>query len=112
MATRSSVYGLMAEFDDPTTLVAATDRAHHQGYRRMDAYSPFPIEELHDAIGSPPSRLPLIVLICGVLGCIGGYVLPQYGHLPDGISGALIAGAIGAVVLLGVNTIISRVLAS
>ena len=77
MATRSSVYGLMAEFDDPATLVAATDRAHHQGYRRMDAYSPFPIEELHDAIGSPPSRLPLIVLIGGLLGCIGGYVL-QY----------------------------------
>ena len=77
MATRSSVYGLMAEFDDPTTLVAATDRARHQGYRRMDAYSPFPIEELHDAIGSPPSRLPLIVLIGGLLGCIGGYVL-QY----------------------------------
>jgi hypothetical protein len=77
VATRSSVYGLMAEFDDPTTLVAATDRAHHQGYRRMDAYSPFPIEELHDAIGSPPSRLPLIVLIGGLLGFIGGYVL-QY----------------------------------
>jgi hypothetical protein len=77
VATRSSVYGLMAEFDDPTTLVGATDRAHHQGYRRMDAYSPFPIEELHDAIGSPPSRLPLIVLIGGLLGCIGGYVL-QY----------------------------------
>ena len=77
MATRSSVYGLMAEFDDPTTLVAATDRARHQGYRRMDAYSPFPIEELHDAIGSPPSRLPLIVLIGGLLGCTGGYVL-QY----------------------------------
>ena len=67
----------MAEFDDPSTLVWATDRAHHQGYRRMDAYSPFPIEELHDAIGSPPSRLPLIVLIGGLLGCIGGYVL-QY----------------------------------
>ena len=77
MATRSSVYGLMAEFDDPATLVAATDRAHRQGYRRMDAYSPFPIEELHDAIGSPPSRLPLIVLIGGLLGCTGGYVL-QY----------------------------------
>jgi hypothetical protein len=77
VATESSVYGLMAEFDDPTTLVAATDRAHHQGYRRIDAYSPFPIEELHDAIGSPPSRLPLIVLIGGLLGCIGGYVL-QY----------------------------------
>ena len=77
MAMRSPLYGLMAEFDDPTTLVAATDRAHHEGYRRMDAYSPFPIDELHDALGSSPSRLPLIVLIGGLLGCIGGYGL-QY----------------------------------
>jgi len=67
----------MAEFDDPNALVAATHRAHHEGYRRMDAYSPFPIEELHDALGSPPTRLPLIVLIGGVVGGIGGYLL-QY----------------------------------
>ena len=43
----------------------------------MDAYSPFPIEELHEALGSHHSRLPLVVLIGGLLGCIGGYVL-QY----------------------------------
>jgi uncharacterized membrane protein YeaQ/YmgE (transglycosylase-associated protein family) len=56
---------------------------------------------------------PIGHMVIGIIGaCIGGYVLPQYGHLPDGISGALIAGAIGAVVLLGVNTIISRVLNS
>ncbi len=71
------IYGLMAEFEDPQTLVAATHQAHEEGYRRMDAYSPFPIEELHDALGSPPSRLPLIVLIGGLAGCIGGYAL-QY----------------------------------
>ena len=67
----------MAEFEDPTALVAATERAHEAGYRRMDAYSPFPIEELHDAIGSPHTRLPLIVLIGGIVGCLGGYFL-QY----------------------------------
>ena len=77
MATRSSVYGLMAEFDDPNTLVAAAHRAYHEGYRRMDAYSPFAIEELHDALGSPHTRLPLIVLIGGLFGCIAGYGL-QY----------------------------------
>jgi len=77
MAARSPVYGLMAEFGDPTTLVAATDRAHREGYRHMDAYSPFPIDELHDALGSPPSRLPFIVLAGGLLGGIGGYGL-QY----------------------------------
>src|SRR5205823_11280780 len=43
----------------------------------MDAYSPFPIEELHEALGGGDTRLPLIVLIGGILGCIGGYAL-QY----------------------------------
>src|SRR6185369_13794047 len=73
----SVIYGLMAEFEDPTSLVTATERAHHEGYRHMDAYSPFPIEELHDALGSRHTRLPLIVLIGGLLGGIGGYAL-QY----------------------------------
>ena len=67
----------MAEFDDPTSLVTATERAHHEGYRCMDAYSPFPIEELHQALGAKHTKLPLIVLIGGLIGCIGGYTL-QY----------------------------------
>jgi hypothetical protein len=67
----------MAEFDDANALVAATRRAHHEGYRQMDAYSPFPIEELHEALGSHHSRLPLIVLIGGLCGCVGGFAL-QY----------------------------------
>jgi hypothetical protein len=71
------VYGLMAEFDDPKTLVLAAAQAREAGYRRMDAYSPFPIEELHEALGAPHSRLPLIVLIGGVVGCFGGFLL-QY----------------------------------
>jgi len=71
------VYGLMAEFEDPNTLVAAAAQARDAGYRRMDAYSPFPIEELHEALGSHHSRLPLIVLIGGVVGCLGGFLL-QY----------------------------------
>jgi Protein of unknown function (DUF3341) len=77
MASPPAIYGLMAEFDDPNTLVAATHRAYHEGYRQMDAYSPFPIEELHEALGEDHSRLPLIVLIGGICGCIGGYFL-QY----------------------------------
>jgi hypothetical protein len=71
------IHGLMAEFDDPSSLVAATERAHREGYRSMDAYSPFPIEELHDALGTRHTRLPLIVLIGGLCGGIGGYAL-QY----------------------------------
>jgi hypothetical protein len=71
------VYGLMAEFDDPNALVAAAHRARIEGYRRMDAYSPFPIEELHEALGLSHTRLPLIVLLGGLIGCVGGYGL-QY----------------------------------
>jgi ActD protein len=71
----TAVHGLLAEFDDPTSLVAAAERARHEGYRRMDAYSPFPIEELHEAIGAHHTRLPLIVLIGGLVGCGGGYLM-------------------------------------
>ena len=77
MRKTPQIYGLLAEFDDPNALVAATYRAHFEGYRKMDAYSPFPIEELHEALGGHHTRLPLIVLIGGMIGCIGGYLL-QY----------------------------------
>lgn len=74
---RPPIHGLMAEFDSPTLLVLATRRAHEEGYRKMDAYTPFPIEELSDAIGFRHTKLPLIVLIGGLMGCLGGYGL-QY----------------------------------
>ncbi len=83
MKTPSLIHGLMAEFDDPTSLVAAAGRAHREGYRSMDAYSPFPIEELHEALGSHHTRLPLIVLIGGLFGCIGGYALQYWSSVVE-----------------------------
>lgn len=71
------IYGLMAEFEDPTALVSAAHRAYEEGYRRMDAYSPFPIEELSEAIGFRHSRLPVIVFLGGLFGCLAGFGL-QY----------------------------------
>src|SRR5256712_12156872 len=84
MAKPSAIYGLMAEFDEPTTLVAATQHAHREGYRCMDAYSPFPIEELHEALGAHHTRLPLIVLIGGLCGCIRGPRGQYLGAAPAG----------------------------
>ena len=78
MKQASALHGLMAEFEDATSLVAATKHARDAGYRCMDAYSPFPIEELHEALGSPHTRLPLIVLIGGLCGCIAGYTLEYW----------------------------------
>src|SRR2546422_4350080 len=62
MKKKPDLYGLMAEFDDPSAIVAAARQAYDEGYRKMNAYSPFPIEELAEAIGFHSSRLPLIVL--------------------------------------------------
>src|SRR5262244_1108416 len=75
MAERHKLYGVMAEFESPTAIVEATRRAYVAGYRRMDAFSPYPIEELTEALGIKHSKLPLIVLIGGILGCLGGYAL-------------------------------------
>jgi hypothetical protein len=58
-------------------LCAGAERAHAAGYRRMDAYSPFPIDGLAEVIGFKRTQLPLIVLIGGLLGGIGGFYL-QY----------------------------------
>ena len=71
------IHGLMAEFDNPTDLVEAANRARLAGYTSMDAYTPFPIEELNDALGLKKNPLPLIVLLGGILGGSGGYLL-QY----------------------------------
>jgi hypothetical protein len=72
------IYGLMAEFESPTALVNAARAAREQGYRKLDAYSPFPIEELTDALHLHKNKLPLIVLIGGILGGITGYLLQYY----------------------------------
>ena len=77
LSPRPTTYGLMAEFDTPTALVAAANAARAEGYTRMDAYSPIPIEELHHAIGFHHTKLPLIVLLGGLAGGLAGYGL-QY----------------------------------
>jgi Alternative complex III, ActD subunit len=72
---KHDIYGLMAEFDDANSLVEAARNAYEEGYRKMDAYSPFPIEALSEAIGFHTNRLPLLVLLGGIFGCVGGYAL-------------------------------------
>jgi hypothetical protein len=67
----------MAEFDSPEALLEAGRRAFAAGFRKMDAYSPFPVDGLAEAIGFHHTRVPLIVLIGGIIGCLGGFYL-QY----------------------------------
>jgi hypothetical protein len=77
------IYGLMAEFKSPTALVEAARRTREAGYRKMDAYSPFPIEELSDALGHHHDRLPLLVLIGGIVGGASGFFLQYYAAVID-----------------------------
>jgi hypothetical protein len=74
---RPPIHGLMAEFSEPNELIAAVRRAREAGYRQLDAYTPYPIEEVSEALGFHHNRLPLLVLIGGILGGLGGYGL-QY----------------------------------
>ena len=68
----------MAEYDNATALVDAATKARLAGYRNMDAYSPIPIHEMDEALGLRRTRLPLLVLIGGILGGIGGFGLETW----------------------------------
>jgi len=70
-------YGVLAEFPSPETLLHAIHETRAKGYEVIEAYTPYPIEEVWEAIGHPKSKVPLLVLAGGVAGCIGGYLL-QY----------------------------------
>jgi hypothetical protein len=72
------IYGLLAEYTDPDALVAAARRAYGEGYRKMDAYSPMPVDGLAEAIGFERNRLPVIVLVGGILGALTAYGMMYY----------------------------------
>jgi Protein of unknown function (DUF3341) len=71
---RDPIYGIMAEFDSAQALVDAAHKTHEAGYRKIDAYSPFPVEGLADAVGAPHD-VALVVLIGGLIGGGSGYLM-------------------------------------
>jgi len=77
------MYGVIAEFENPSDLVAAARRVYSLGYRRINGYSPYPIEELSEAIGFTHTSLPLIVFIGGLVGGIGGFLMQYYIEVID-----------------------------
>ena len=74
---RTPTYGLLAEFDSPTALVKAAEQTHAAGYKKIDAYSPLPIEGLAEAIGFHHDLVPLVTLIGAIIGGTTGYLM-QY----------------------------------
>lgn len=76
---KNTIYGLMAEFSTAEQLLDAAHRASGAGYRRIDAFSPFPIEGLAEAVGFHRTRLPGVVLLAGFIGGCSGFFLQYYG---------------------------------
>jgi len=81
MPHRKRIYGLLAEFDEPEALVEAAKRVHEEGYKRADAYSPFPMDEVTHALGFHKTRVPLVVLIGGLIGGFGGFFMMWYANV-------------------------------
>ncbi len=81
--TRPEVYGALAELGSPQALVDALAKVKEAGYRDIDAYTPFPIEEVCHMIKPGPTKMPRIVLAGGILGGIAGYVLQYYTAVHD-----------------------------
>lgn len=71
-------YGLVAEFDSPETLMDAAEAAREAGYKKMDAYTPFPVHGLSEAIGFSDKKVPWTVFLGGLFGCFLGYSMEWY----------------------------------
>lgn len=83
MSTELPLHGLMAQFDDPEALIEAVRRTAQAGYRRYDAFTPFPLLELKELIPSRASVLPLIALAAGIGGGLAQYLLQYWLNVVD-----------------------------
>jgi len=73
MPTETELYGIMAEFDEPESLIQAAQRVREAGYRNMDAYTPMPVEGLAEAIGFRSEAVPRLVFTAGLTGAAAGF---------------------------------------
>ena len=85
----SGPYGVIAEFETPEDVVEATRHAYQQGYRMMEAYTPFPVHGLPEALGFKHNKIPAVVLIGGIVGGLSGFFMQYYSAV---ISYPLIVG--------------------
>jgi hypothetical protein len=78
---RKPLYGLMAEFETPDKVLEAALRTHAAGYRRIDAFTPIPVEGLAEAVGFDWTSLPIVVFFGGLLGGLSGFGMCWYANV-------------------------------
>lgn len=72
------LYGLLAEYPDPESLVSAAKRLREAGYLRLETYSPFPVEGVPAALGFKPVAVPVVFLVAALFGAAGGFLMQYY----------------------------------
>jgi hypothetical protein len=77
------LHGIIAEYETPEELLRAAKRAREAGYTHMDAYSPFPVHGLAEAIGFEDHKVPWVTFFAGVIGAIAGFSLQYYISVVD-----------------------------
>jgi hypothetical protein len=78
-----NLYGVMAEFSEPEQLLHVARAAYTAGYRKMDAYTPYEVEGVAEAIGFHKTRVPLLVLLGGICGTVTAYAMQWYSAVID-----------------------------
>ncbi len=76
--SNGEIFGVVAEFETPTALVDAANRARESGYTRVEGFSPFPVHGLDEAIGHKPTWVPVMIFVGGLIGCLGGYFMQYF----------------------------------
>lgn len=78
MPVQEGIYGLLAEFNTPQAMVRATEAARAEGFRRMECYTPYPVEEAATALDVHRTRVPLLTLMGGVCGLVTAFLMQTW----------------------------------